>query len=63
MNEKELTIAVRFTTDADGHITSITFPDPLPVMEIDYMQTFLSCLERAKIKGKRIIREPKEANP
>lgn len=64
MDHKEHTIVLRIVTDSVGNIESIAFPEPLPVMEIAYLQTFLSCLERAKVHntGKRATRMS-ETNP
>ena len=48
---KEITIPVRFETTEEGHITSITFPEKLPVLALEYLLTFLSDLDRARTKS------------
>lgn len=47
---KEHYITLRVTADEAGNITKIELPEHLPDMEITTLMTFLSCIERAKVK-------------
>lgn len=48
---REITIPVRFETTEEGHIKSITFPEQLPVLELQYLLTFLSDLNKSKYQS------------
>ena len=51
---REITIPVRFETTECGHITAITFPEQLPVLELQYLLTFLSDLNKSKYPSPEI---------
>lgn len=51
---KEITIPVRFETTEDGHIKSITVVEQLPDVELSFLLTFLSDLNKSKYPNSEI---------